>query len=83
MIPTGNVREYLIQKSSRSYLQQFTDLLTKFLVIEIETTEIDSFLMPDRNNKAPVWVEGGLEGSNLAFRMKINIPKSGCPYPFP
>jgi hypothetical protein len=59
MIPTGNVREYLIQKSSRS-LQQFTDLLTKFLVIEIETTEIDSFLMPDRNNKAPVWVEGGL-----------------------
>jgi hypothetical protein len=60
MIPTGNVREYLIQKSSRSYLQQFTDLLTKFLVIEIATTEIDSFLMPDRNNKAPVWVEGGL-----------------------
>ena len=61
MIPTGNVREYLIQKSSRSYLQQFTDLLTKFLVIEIEMTEIDSFLMmPDRNNKAPVWVEGGL-----------------------
>ena len=81
MIPTGNVREYLIQKSSRSYLQQFTDLLTKFLVIEIETTEIDSFLMPDRNNKAPVWVEGGL--SNLAVQMKINIPKSGCPYPFP
>ena len=62
MIPTGNVREYLIQKSSHSYLQQFTDLLTKFLVIEIETTEIDSFLMmPDRNNKAPVWVGGGLE----------------------
>ena len=61
MIPTGNVREYLIQKSSRSYLHQFTDLLTKFLVIEIEMTEIDSFLMmPDRNNKAPVWVEGGL-----------------------
>jgi hypothetical protein len=60
MIPTGNVREYLIQKSSHSYLQQFTDLLTKFLVIEIATTEIDSFLMPDRNNKAPVWVEGGL-----------------------
>lgn len=83
MIPTGNVREYLIQKSSRSYLQQFTDLLTKFLVIEIETTEIDSFLMPDRNNKAPVWV-GGIGGdSNLALRMKINIPKSGCPYPFP
>ena len=52
MIPTGNVREYPIQKSSRSYLQQFTDLLTKFLVIEIEMTEIDSFLMPDRNNKA-------------------------------
>ena len=78
MIPTGNVREYLIQKSSRSYLQQFTDQRTKFLVIEIETTEIDSFLMPDRNNKAPVWVEGGF--SNLAVQMKINIPKSGCPY---
>ena len=60
MIPTGNVREYLIQKSIHSYLQQFTDMLTKFLVIEIEMTEIDSFLMPDRNNKAPLWVESGL-----------------------
>ena len=83
MIPTGNVREYLIQKSSRSYLQQFTDLLTKFLVIEIETTEIDSFLMPDRNNKAPVWVEGGLvrlqsrpsdEDQHSEVRMPISVP---------
>ena len=30
-------------------------------------TEIDSLLMPYRNNKAPVWVEGGLVGdSNLS-----------------
>ena len=83
MIPTGNVREYLIQKSSRSYLQQFTDLLTKVLVIEIETTEIDSFLMPDRNNKSPLSglrVDGRLqsrpsdEDQHSEVRMPISVP---------
>ena len=39
MIPTEKRRGIPNSKSSRSYLQQFTDLLTKFLVIEIETTQ--------------------------------------------
>ena len=85
MIPTGNVREYLIQRACCSYLQQFTDLLTEILGDrKLRRLEIDSFLMPDRNNKAPAVVGVRLDGdSNLALRMKINIPEVRMPISVP
>ena len=64
-------------------LQEFTELLTKPLMIKMETTDIGGAIVTHRQ-KTYIWVDTGLldvfEHSNLAYRTSI-IP-SERPYPW-
>ncbi len=63
-------------------LQEFTELLTKPLMIKVETTEIACASVAHRQ-KTYIWIDArllyGFEHSNLTYR--ICVGRSRCPYP--